>query len=310
MKSKYSHFVLTVVLIALFQSLSYAQSVDFTEIRNINDIDTTGLKSHYGLPFPDQYDAMLQKIDVKEFFYTSDGLKVRGYMAQPKAPGKYPCIIYNRGGVGSFSAFNIPLAQRILGEMASWGYVVITTQLRGNDGSEGKEDLGDKDINDILNLIPLLKKIPKADTTKIGMYGRSTGGFKTYLSLTKTNRIKAAVIIGASADLGYTLQSRPDLDKIYAEIIPKYKEKRTEILKKRSMIYWADQLNKDTPILLMHGSEDKRIPAEESFMASKALYKVHQPFRFIFFENDDHGLSAHRDEVNRLTKMWFEKYLK
>lgn len=309
MKNRFCNFFLNVLSLLLCCSLSYAQSVDFMGIKSINIKDTTALKSHYGLPFPEDYDAMLQKVDVKEFFYKSDGLKIKGYMAEPKALGKYPCIIYNRGGIGSFSSFNIPLAQRILGEMASWGYVVITTQIRGNDGGEGKEDLGDTDLHDVLNLIPLLEKVSKADTSKIGMYGRSTGGLKTYLSLTKTNKIKAAVIIGASADLNYTLRSRSDLEKIYAEVIPGYKKRKTEVLKKRSMIYWADQLNKKTPILLMHGSEDKRIPAEESFMASKALFKSGQPFRFIFFENDDHGLSANRDEVNRLTRMWYEKYL-
>ncbi|MBV8326808.1 prolyl oligopeptidase family serine peptidase [Chryseobacterium sp.] len=309
MKNKFFNSFLSILCFASCSGLLYCQSVDFITVKSINNKDTTDLKSHYHLPFPDHYDNMLQKVDVKEFFYTSDGLKVKGYMAEPKAPGKYPCIIYNRGGIGAFSAFNIPLAQRILGEMASWGYVVITTQIRGNDGSEGKEDLGDKDLHDILNLIPLLEKVPKADTSKIGMYGRSTGGMKTYLSLTKTHRIKAAVIIGASADLNYTLQSRADLKKIYADVIPGYKEKKKEALKKRSMIYWADQLNKKTPILLMHGSQDKRIPSEESFMASKALFHSHHPFRFIFFENDDHGLSANRDEVNRLTRMWYEKYL-
>lgn len=298
------------LFVAFFFQASFAQSVEFITTRDVNQKDTTGLQSHYGLPFPEHYDSMLEKVDVKEFFYMSDGLKVKGYMAQPKSPGKYPCIIYNRGGIGSFSSFNIPLAQRVLGEMASWGYVVITTQLRGNDGSEGIEDFGGKDLNDILNLIPLLGKIQNADTSRIGMYGRSTGGMKTYLTLTKTNRIKAAVIIGAFSDFKLSLDARPALDSTYAAVIPGYREHRGELLKQRSMIYWTDKMNKNTPILLMHGSEDKRVLPEESFMAAEALYKSGHPFRFVFFESDDHGISVNRDEVNRLTRMWYEKYLR
>jgi len=307
-KLKKEAFVL-LLAIFIFQ-VTHAQTVAFISKKNVNKKDTTGLQSHYGLPIPERYDSILHQVDVKEFFYLSDGLKVKGYMAQPRSAGKYPCIIYNRGGIGSFSMFNIPLAQRILGEMASWGYVVITTQLRGNDGSEGKEDFGGKDLNDILNLIPLLTKVQDADTSRIGMYGRSTGGMKTYMALTRTNKIKTAVVIGAFSDLKLSLDARPSLDSTYAAVIPDYQEHREEILKHRSMIYWTDKINKTTPILLMHGSEDKRVLPEESFRAAEALYKSRQPFRFVFFEDDDHGISANRDEVNRLTRMWFEKYLR
>lgn len=302
--------VFTLLFVVFISHISFAQSIEFLTIQDVNKIDTTGLQSHYGLPFPEEYDNMLQKVDVKEFFYMSDGLKVKGYMAEPKSPGKYPCIIYNRGGIGSFSAFNIPLAQRILGEMASWGYVVITTQLRGNDGSEGVEDFGGEDLNDILNLIPLLDKVQNADTSRIGMYGRSTGGMKTYLAMAKTNRIKAAVIIGSFSDFKLSLDARPALDSTYAAVIPGYIENREELLEQRSMIYWAEKMNKTTPILLMHGSEDKRVLPEESFMAAKALYESGHPFRFVFFEGDDHGISTNRDEVNRLTQMWYKKYLR
>jgi len=285
---------------------AFAQDgVDFLEIRDINQKDTSGLWSVYSLPFPADYDGMLASVEVSEFFYRSDGLRVKGYMAQPRKPGKYPCIIYNRGGIGAFSSFNVPLAQRVLGEMASWGYVVITTQLRGNDGSEGREDFGGEDLADVLNLIPLMGKVPKADTSRIGMYGRSSGGMKTYLALARTDRIKAAVVIGASADLKHIQEVRPALDSLYATVIPGYRQHRERLLEERSMVCWPEKLNKKTPILLMHGAADWRVPAEESFVAAQALYKSGHPFRFVFFENDDHAISANRDEVNRLTRMWF-----
>jgi len=50
--------------------------------------------------------ALAQKIrdsvDLYRITYMSDGLKVTAYMAEPKAPGKYPCIISNRGGNRDF----------------------------------------------------------------------------------------------------------------------------------------------------------------------------------------------------------------
>ena len=58
---------------------------------------------------------------------------------------------------------------RFLGEVASWGYVVVGSQYRGNAGGEGKEEFGGSDVNDILNLIPFLANIRQADTSRIGM---------------------------------------------------------------------------------------------------------------------------------------------
>ena len=36
---------------------------------------------------------------MNKFTYLSDGLKVNGFLAQPKIKGQYPCIIWNRGGI-------------------------------------------------------------------------------------------------------------------------------------------------------------------------------------------------------------------
>jgi hypothetical protein len=44
-------------------------------------------------------------------------------------------------------------------------------------------------------------------------------------------------------------------------------------------------------------------------MAS-ALYEVKHPFRFVFFEGGDHGLSEHRAEVDRLIKDWLDRYVR
>ena len=52
-------------------------------------------------------------------------------------------------------------------------------------------------MNDVLNLIPLLNELEQADQKKIGMFGGSRGGMMTYISLTKSNKIKAVAVLGA-----------------------------------------------------------------------------------------------------------------
>ena len=90
---------------------------------------------------------------------------------------------------------------RDLSEISSKGYVIIASQYRGNDGGEGQEEFGGKDVNDVLNLIPLLSQVPSADTWRIGMYGWSRGGLMTYIALAKTTKIKAAVVGSGVTDL-------------------------------------------------------------------------------------------------------------
>lgn len=41
-----------------------------------------------------------------------------------------------------------------------------------------------------------------------------------------------------------------------------------------------------------------------------ALYESRQPFRFVFFEGGDHGLTEHRDEVDRLARSWLDAYVR
>lgn len=69
--------------------------------------------------------------------YLSDGLKVIAYLVEPKEEGKYPCIISNRGGNRDFGQWSPLSIALFLGSMASWDYVVIASQYRGNDAEYG-----------------------------------------------------------------------------------------------------------------------------------------------------------------------------
>jgi len=78
---------------------------------------------------------------VEKMTYFSDGLKVNGYLAYPKDQSqKYPCVIWCRGGIGNAGAIDEFNARGIFGQIASWGYVVLASQYRGNAGSEGKDE--------------------------------------------------------------------------------------------------------------------------------------------------------------------------
>ncbi len=251
----------------------------------------------------------LDDINVFGITYMSDGLKVNGLMVTPKKDGRYPCVIYNRGGNRNFGSLVAASGAITLGKIAKEGYVVIASQYRGNAGGEGKEEFGGKDVNDVLNLIDVLEEVEKANTDKIAMYGWSRGGMMTYIALTQTNKIKAAIVGGAPSDL--TVIDRPEMEtKVYAELIPNYYENKETELKNRSAIHFIDKFPKDVPILMLHGNADWRVKSTNSLKLALEFEKHRIPYRLKIFEGGDHGLSEHKEEVDLEIINWLDKFLK
>jgi dipeptidyl aminopeptidase/acylaminoacyl peptidase len=250
--------------------------------------------------------AFIDSINVSKITYKSDGLLIKGFCVTPKKKGKYPVIIYNRGGSYEFGALTVGAVSTWLGKLANKGYVILCSQYRGNGGSEGLEEHGGSDVNDVLNLIDVVDEIEYADREKIGMYGWSRGGMMTYLTLPKTKRIKAAVVGGAVSDFRAQEKNRPG----FIDMIPNFETNKEEELNRRSAILWADKFSKEVPILMLHGTSDWRVKPEHSLKMALEFEKYRIPYRLIMFEGGDHGITEHWTEVNDQISKWFDKYLK
>lgn len=245
---------------------------------------------------------------VERITYISDGLKVKGYIAYPKdASQKYPCIIWCRGGAGNKGAIDTFTARGIFGQLASWGYCVFASQYRGNAGSEGQDEVGGNDVNDILNLIPHAEELPQADKSAWGIEGWSRGGMMALLTLQRNHNFKCAVLVGAISNVEEYADTNSKLKSYYENLIGR--EMLEQEMKKRSAIYFVNELPK-IPYLLIHGAEDETVSPNQSIELSKkfAEYKVHH--KLILPQNGDHFLRKNRKEVDVLRREWFEKYLK
>lgn len=250
-----------------------------------------------------------QNVETFKIAYLSDDLSVKGYISKPKEAGLYPCIIYNRGGNREFSKLDDKRAANLLGKLASYGYIVIASNYRGNDGGEGKEEFGGSDVNDVLNLFQVLEEIQSADTSRIGMFGWSRGGMMTYLALAKTNKLKAVVVGGAPSNL-ITLDRTEIEQNVFAALIPNYAENNEAELKKRSAIFWVEKFPKNVPILMLHGSSDWRVEASQSLKLALEFEKHSIPYRLKIFEGADHTISQFRDEADEDVMRWFERFVK
>ncbi len=256
--------------------------------------------------------AHLDQVTMDEITYVSDGLRVKGHLVVPKTPGPHPCLVYNRGGNREFGANSPRRVALRLARFASWGYVVVASQYRGNAGGEGQEEFGGSDVDDVLNLIPLLESIPaEADASRIGVVGFSRGGLMTYLALARTDRFRAAVIAAGVADSRSVIQRRPDMETyVYAELIPDYEEVKEEALLARSPLAWPEELCPTTPLLLLHGTADWRVYPGDSIDMAKVLYELRHPVRLVLYEGADHSLSEYREEAYGQIRSWLDRYVR
>ena len=252
----------------------------------------------------------LDSIVAERITYLSDGLKVRGYLVSPKVKGTYPGIVYNRGGNKEFGKITSFKVAFVMGKVASFGYVVAGSQYRGNDNGEGHEEFGGKDVDDVLNMIPLLKSLPDVNPDRLGIFGWSRGGMMTYLTLMRTSEFRAAIVGGGLSDLFMMMKSRPDMEEVYYDVIPGYALDKEGTLDARSAIRHVDKICKTTPILMLHGTADWRVVPQMALDMASAFQKEKIPYRLEMLEGGDHGLTEHNKEVYRQIRMWLDRFVK
>lgn len=268
-----------------------------------NELDINGVKIS-----PISTDLHLQMgMEFYDMKYISEGLEIQGYIHKPKKSGKFPVIIYNRGGnrnLGTHNPENMPFQE----EMTNAGYVVLSTQLRGNKFSEGEDEMGGGDLNDIMKLIDIASDLEYADEGNIGVYGISRGGMNTYQISRITDKIKCIAVVGAPVDPRIDFDTRPEMySKVFFPLVGDTIKKKVEY-DNRSPIKWVNEINE--PTLILHGMEDSRVTPKNAQLMIAAMEKNGNIFEYKLFENGNHSLSSHTGERNKMVIEWFDKHLK
>ncbi len=238
--------------------------------------------------------------------YRSDGLSVVALLYRQKNAGavRQPVIVFNRG---SYVRKDVaPELLTMFHRLAQAGFVVVAPMYRGSDGGEGRDEMGGADLNELMNILPVLREIEALDTGNVFLYGESRGGMMVYQAMRDGFPARAAATYGAFTDLGEMIST--DAGAAMAKKIwPDFEQKRHEIVARRSAIAWADKLS--TPLLLMHGAKDREVPVAHTLRLAAELAKAGKDFGVIVVPGANHTLFQHRLERDRHAVQFFRRHL-
>lgn len=247
--------------------------------------------------------ADLELLKIK---YLSDGLKIVGFIYKPKrAEGqKLPAIIFNRGGLadGAISPRNFNYLYE-MHRYASEGFVVIASQYRGADGSEGRDEAAGADTNDVMSLVPLARSLPYVDMNRLFMWGYSRGAMMTLQALKRGAPVRAVAVVGAPTDLTANVNN-PGFIQFARTVYPDFDARRDEHLKSRSAILWVDKI--EVPLLILHGGADPGTSPTNAINLAQKLEEQGKTYELVIYAKDNHGVFRNAEDRLRRTVDWFK----
>ncbi len=229
---------------------------------------------------------------------------------------KYPALLYCQGGpqsaVSQFFSYRWNFQM-----MAAHDYIVVAPNRRGlpgfgqewNDQISG--DYGGQNMKDYLSAIDAVAAEPYVDKNRLGAVGASYGGYSVYwLAGNHNKRFKAFIahcgMFNFESWYGTTEEmffANHDLGGPFWDKVP---PKSYDFSPHNFIGNW------DTPLLVIHGGKDFRIPYTEGMQAFNAAQLKNIPSRFLFFPNETHFVMKPQNSVlwQREFFRWLDKWLK
>ena len=256
---------------------------------------------------------------VKRWVKTTDGKQMLVWVILPPnfdSTKKYPALLYCQGGpqssVSQFFSYRWNFQM-----MASHDYIIVAPNRRGvpGFGSEWNDEIsGDyagQNMKDYLSAIDDVAKEPYVDENRLGCVGASYGGFSVYwLAGHHQKRFKAFIAHCGMFNLESWYGTTEELFFANHDI---------------EGPYWAKPMPKtynfsphkfvglwDTPILVIHGGKDFRIPYTEGMQAFDAAQMQGIPSRFLYFPEECHFVSKPQNSMlwQREFFRWLDQWLK
>jgi dipeptidyl aminopeptidase/acylaminoacyl peptidase len=229
----------------------------------------------------------------------------------------YPALLYGQGGpqstVSQFFSYrwNFQL-------MAAHGYIVVAPNRRGlpsfgqawNEQISG--DWGGQAMQDLLSAIDAVAAEPFVDETRLGAVGASFGGYSVFwLAGHHGGRFKTFIAHAGVFNLESMYGATEELFFVNFDLEgPYWQSPRPASYEAfsphRFVQHW------DTPMLVIHGQKDFRVPVTEGMQAFTALQARGIESRFLYFPEEGHWIQSPQNSVlwHRVFYDWLARYLK
>lgn len=265
------------------------------------------------------YDNIVMGEVRERWVKTTDGKNMLVWVIYPPdfdSTRTYPALLYCQGGpqsaVSQFFSFrwNFQI-------MAANGYIVVAPNRRGlptfgqewNDQIAG--DYGGQNMRDYLSAIDDVSREPYVDASRLGCVGASYGGYSVFwLAGHHNKRFKAFIAHCGIFNLESKYASTEELWFPNHDLGgPPWKNPKPASYRFSPHLYVE---NWDTPILIITGGNDFRIPYTESLQAFTAARLRNIPSRLLFFPEESHFVLKPQNSIlwQREFFGWLNKYVK
>jgi protease II len=241
-------------------------------------------------------------------FESFDGLEVPYFMMKPNGDGPFPTIFVIHGGPEGQSRSGFSNRLQLLYSM---GYMIIIPNIRGSNGYGRKylalDDIelrldSIKDINELAQ--HLIMNNDYVDGNKLIIYGGSYGGFAVLSAMVEyPNTFQIGIDIVGISNFVTFLENTADWRRRLREVEYGFLERDREFLESISPSNKIE--NVKSPILIIQGDNDERVPLSESIQMYEKLKEQNIPTQLLRFEDEGHGVIKRKNVIKQY-KIIFE----
>lgn len=265
-------------------------------------------------------------------FKSFDGREIPAWYYLPNRPMMRTATQNADGSITSSNTSNLPVIVSVHGGpegqerptfnplyqyYLSRGYAILATNVRGSTGY-GKtfthlDDvrLREDSVKDLAYSVEWLKKEGGADSKKIAVMGGSYGGYMTMAAITLYPDLWAAAVNTVGIVNWETfLKNTSGYRRRQREVEYGMLDKDIEFLRSISPMAKVDKIK--TPLFVIHGKNDPRVPYTEAEQVVKALRDRKAIVEYKLFDDEGHGISKlkNRLELYPLVADFLDKFMK
>jgi len=254
---------------------------------------------------------------------TTDKKKMQVWVIYPPhfdPAKKYPALLYCEGGpqstVSQFWSFRWNFQM-----MAANGYIIVAPNRRGLPGfgqawnEQISGDYGGQNMKDYLTAIDTLAEEPYIDKNRLGAVGASYGGYSVYyLAGHHEKRFKAFISHCGIFNLEAMYSTTEEMWFVNWDNGGAYWDLKNKVAQNTYQNFSPHKFvqNWDTPILVIHGEKDLRIPYTQGMGAYNSAVLKGIPAEFLFFPDESHWVLQAQNGIlwQRVFFQWLDKWLK